>query len=50
MSKKTNAYRVLSVLSYCKVVMYRMVSSALGNVYLMLTSTSPQGKLFSIIR
>lgn len=49
MSKKTNVCWVISFPSYCKVVMYRMASSALGNVYLMLTSTSPQGKLFNII-
>lgn len=49
MSKKTNACRVISVSSLCEAVMYRMASSAQGNVYLMLTSTSPRGKLFHII-
>lgn len=45
--EKTNAHWVISVPSYCKIVVYRMASCAWGNVVLMLTSTSPQGRLFN---
>lgn len=47
--KKTNVCWVISVASYCKTVVYRMASCALGNVVLMLTSTSPQEGFFNII-
>lgn len=47
--KKTNVCWVISVASYCKTVVYRMASCALGNVVLMLTSTSPQRIFFNII-
>lgn len=48
LAKKTNSCWVISVPSHCKIVVYKMTSCALGNVVLMLTSTSPQGRLFSV--